>query len=293
LPPDTLIRHFHFENGSVQLHAVEAGDPAGTKLVLLHGFPEFWSGWRHQIAPLAAAGYHVIAPDGRGYNLSDKPGRVQDYSLDKLVSDVVALYEHLGRQPLNLVGHDWGAAVAWAVAGLHPGIVRRLVILNVPHPAVMQKFLLTHPRQLMRSWYMFFFQVRHLPEILISARRFALARRALLRTSRPATFTEADLAHYQTAWSQPGALTGMINWYGALASFRATAQIPDIAVPTLILWGKRDAFLLPQLAELSLKRCKNAELVWFENATHWLQHEEAQAVNQHILDFLDSKSSHL
>jgi pimeloyl-ACP methyl ester carboxylesterase len=258
--------------------------------VLLHGFPEFWYGWRHQIGPLAAAGYHVVAPDGRGYNQSDKPARVQDYSLDKLVSDVVALYEHLGRQPLRLVGHDWGAAVAWAVAGLHPEMVRRLVILNVPHPAVMQNFLLTHPRQLLRSWYMFFFQIRQWPERIMSARHFATPRQALLHTSRPGTFAEADLAHYQASWSQPGAITGMINWYRALASRPAMARIPDIPVPTLILWGKQDAFLLPELAELSAKRCKNADLVWFNNAGHWIQHEEAHAVNQRLLNFLDPKT---
>lgn len=282
---DTPIRHFQFKNGPVQMHAVEAGPAEGRKILLLHGFPEFWYGWRHQIGALAAAGYHVIAPDGRGYNLSDRPARIQEYTLDKLVSDVVALYEYLGRDPFHLVGHDWGAAVAWAVAGFHPEKVRRLAILNVPHPAVVQKFLLTHPRQILRSWYMFFFQVRKLPECLISARQFALARRALVTTSRPGTFSEKELSEYRAAWSQPGAMTGMINWYRGLASRPALAGIPDIQMRTLILWGKRDAFLLPKLAELSVNRCREAELVWFDEATHWVQHEEAGEVNRRLIQF--------
>jgi pimeloyl-ACP methyl ester carboxylesterase len=284
---DTPIRHFQFRNGSVQLHAVEAGPSEGRKVLLLHGFPEFWYGWRHQIGSLAAAGYHVVAPDGRGYNLSDKPAGVEEYTLGKLVSDVLALYEYLGRRPVHLVGHDWGAAVAWALAGFHPDKVRRLAVLNVPHPAVVQNFLLTHPRQMLRSWYMFFFQVRKLPEHLISAREFALARRALLMTSRPGTFSEKDLSEYRVAWSHPGAMTGMINWYRALASRAAMVQIPDIQVRTLILWGKRDAFLLPKLAELSVNRCRDAELVWFDEATHWVQHEEASAVNTRLIQFLE------
>lgn len=284
---DTPVRHFRFNNGSVQLHAGEAGPANGPKVILLHGFPEFWYGWRHQLGPLASAGYNVIAPDGRGYNLSDKPANVDQYTLDKLVSDVVALHEHVGRYPLNLVGHDWGAAVAWAFAAFHPEKVRRLAILNVPHPAVMGKFLLTHPRQLLRSWYMFFFQIRKLPESLISAHDFALARRALVRTSRAGTFSEEDLAHYRAAWAKPGAMTGMINWYRALATRAATAKVPDIEVPTLILWGKRDAFLLPELAEMSVNRCRSAELVWFDEATHWVQHEEALAVNRRLLTFFE------
>jgi pimeloyl-ACP methyl ester carboxylesterase len=284
---ETPVRHFEFASGSVKLHAVEAGPAEGAKVVLLHGFPEFWYGWRQQFGPLAAAGYHVIAPDGRGYNLSDKPRHIEDYGLDRLVSDVVALSEQFGRQPLHLVGHDWGAAVAWAVAGWHPEKVRRLAILNVPHPAVMRKFLLTHPRQLLRSWYMFFFQIPGLPERVLSAKRFALLRRALRRTSRPGTFSREDLAEYQAAWSQPGTITGMINWYRAAARHPAMTRIPDVQVPTLIMWGKRDAFLLPELAEMSVKQCRSAELVWFEEASHWVQHEEGPQVSRRLLEFFE------
>jgi pimeloyl-ACP methyl ester carboxylesterase len=140
---------------------------------------------------------------------------------------------------------------------------------------------------MLRSWYMFFFQVRKLPERLISAREFALARRALVTTSRPGTFSEEDLSEYRAAWSHPGAMTGMINWYRALASRPAMAPIPDIPIRTLILWGKRDAFLLPKLAELSVNRCRDAELVWFDEATHWVQHEEAGDVNRRLVRFFD------
>ena len=136
---------------------------------------------------------------------------------------------------------------------------------------------------------MFFFQIPKLPESLISARHFELARRALVRTSRPGTFSAEDLAQYQAAWSQPGAMTGMINWYRALASRPALARIPDIQVPTLVLWGKRDAFLLPELAERSVSRCRDAELVWFHEATHWVQHEECSELNRRLLHFFGSR----
>ena len=255
--------------------------------MLLHGFPEFWYGWRHQLLTLAAAGYHVVAPDGRGYNLSEKPAGVEHYRLDILVSDVVALYEHLGRNPVDLVGHDWGAAVAWATAALHPEKVRHLAVLNVPHPSVMRTFLLRSPQQVMRSCYMFVFQIRRLPEWLVSVRQFALLRRALVMTSMPGTFSEKDLIEYRAAWSQAGAMAGMINWYRALLSHGAAIEIPDIKVRTLILWGKRDIFLMSRLAELSLSRCANGELVWLEQASHWIQHEQSKTVNTYLLRFFD------
>jgi epoxide hydrolase 4 len=126
-------------------------------VVLLHGFPEFSYGWHNQIEPLAAAGFCVIVPDQRGYNLSSKPRGVASYALTELVSDVIAIADQLGEQKIFLAGHDWGAAVAWSTALLHPHRIAKLAVLNVPHPSVMGRFLSTHPRQMLRSWYMFFF----------------------------------------------------------------------------------------------------------------------------------------
>ena len=277
-----------FKNGDVSLQAVAAGPHDGPVIVLLHGFPEFWYGWRRQIEPLAAAGFRVIVPDQRGYNLSGKPDVVSAYALTELVSDVIATVDQLGREKISLAGHDWGAAVAWSTALLHPQRIAKLAVLNVPHPSVMRKFLTTRPRQFLRSWYMFFFQLPWLPEAVFSAFNFRIGSRALLRSSRPGTFSEEDLAQYRAAWSQPGALTGMINWYRAL--FRTRVKFPDkiVRVPTRILWGERDAFLLAEMARESLRYCTNAELFTFANATHWLQHEEPARVSELLIDFFRS-----
>jgi pimeloyl-ACP methyl ester carboxylesterase len=277
-----------FQNASVRLHAIAAGPENGPAVVLLHGFPEFWYGWHGQIESLATAGFRVIVPDQRGYNLSGKPSGVATYALTELVSDVIAIADQLGKEKVFLAGHDWGAAVAWSAALLHPQRIAKLAVLNVPHPSVMRKFLSTRPRQALRSWYMFFFQIPWLPEAVFSAFNFRVGVRALLRSSRQGTFTNEDLVQYRAAWSQLGALTGMINWYRAL--FRTRAKFPDktVRVPTRILWGERDDFLLAEMAHESLRYCTNAELFTFANATHWLQHEEPARVSELLIDFFRS-----
>ncbi|HEY6269114.1 MAG TPA: alpha/beta hydrolase [Candidatus Acidoferrum sp.] len=275
----------HFQHADVRLHAVAAGPKDGPVVVLLHGFPEFWYGWRRQIGPLAAAGFRVVVPDQRGYNLSSKPSGVAAYALTELVSDVIAIADQLGQEKILLAGHDWGAAVAWSTALFHPQRIAKLVVLNVPHPSVMRKFLSTHRSQLLRSWYMFFFQLPWFPERLFSAFNYRTGVRALLRSSRPGTFSDEDLAQYRAAWSHPRAVTSMINWYRAL--FRTRVKFPDkiVHVPTRILWGERDAFLLAEMAHESLRYCSNAELFTFANATHWLQHEESARVSELLIDF--------
>jgi pimeloyl-ACP methyl ester carboxylesterase len=282
------VENLFFENSNVRLHAVAAGPKEGPVAVLLHGFPEFWYGWRKQIEPLAAAGFRLIVPDQRGYNLSSKPRGTSSYALTELVSDVIAIADQLSQQKIILAGHDWGAAVAWSTALLHPERIAKLAVLNVPHPSVMRRFLSTRPRQVLRSWYMFFFQLPWLPEALFSAFHSRMGASSLLRSSRAGTFSPNDLAQYRAAWSQPGALTGMINWYRAL--FRHRTKFPDrtVRTPTRILWGERDAFLLAEMAHESLRYCANAELFTFADATHWLQHEEPEKVSQLLVDFFRS-----
>jgi len=279
------VETIQFQHGDIRLHAVAAGPKDCSVVVLLHGFPEFWYGWRKQIEPLAAAGFRVIVPDQRGYNLSRKPSGVAAYSLTELVSDVIAIANQLGQEKIFLAGHDWGAAVAWSTALLHPQRIAKLVVLNVPHPSVMRKFLSTRPRQLLRSWYMFFFQLPWLPEAFFSAFNFRVGARALLRSSRPGTFSDEDLAQYRAAWSQAGAITSMINWYRALFRTRVKFQDKTVRVPTRILWGEHDNFLLAEMAHESLRYCTSAELFTFANATHWLQHEEPARVSELLIDF--------
>ena len=278
----------HFENASVRLHAVADGPRDGPVVLLLHGFPEFWYGWRNQIEPLASAGFRVIVPDQRGYNLSSKPAGVASYALTELVSDIIGIADQLGQQRIFLAGHDWGAAVAWSTVLLHPQRIAKLAVLNVPHPSVMRRFLTSRYRQTLRSWYMFFFQLPWLPEAFFSAFHFRMGTGSLLRSSRPGTFSPEDLAHYREAWSQPGALTATINWYRAL--FRHRTKFPDrtVHVPTRILWGERDAFLLAEMAHESLRYCTSAELFTFADASHWLQHEEPARVSELLVEFFRS-----
>jgi epoxide hydrolase 4 len=274
-----------FENDGIRLHAAAAGPELGPVVVLLHGFPEFWYGWRKQIGPLVAAGFRVIALDQRGYNLSSKPPAVRDYAVPLLVRDVLAIADQLGCERFYLAGHDWGAAVAWAVALEYPQRLHKLAIVNVPHPAAMMHALRTNPRQWLRSWYILFFQLPWLPETAFSAFNFYLGARSLERSSRPATFTAEDLDLLRAAWSQPGAMRATINWYRALIRHRRKIADPQVHTPTLILWGKQDKFLLSDMAQDSLRYCDSAELTYFPDATHWLQHEEAQRVNQLLLEF--------
>lgn len=278
----------YFENSTVRVHAVAAGPKDGRVVVLLHGFPEFWYGWRKQIEPLAAAGFRVIVPDQRGYNLSSKPAGMAAYAIRELVSDVIAMADQLGQEKIFLAGHDWGAAVAWSAALLHSERIAKLVIVNVPHPSVMRRFIYTRLRQTLRSWYIFFFQIPWLPEALFSAFDFRMGRRALAGSSRPGTFTGEDLAQYRAAWSQPGALTAMINWYRAAMRYRIPFADRTVRVPTRILWGERDKFLMFEMARDSLRYCTKGELISFPDASHWLQHEESAKVSQLLAEFFQT-----
>jgi pimeloyl-ACP methyl ester carboxylesterase len=212
LLPDVGIelREGYAEVGDVNLHYIEAGD--GPLIVLLHGFPEFWFGWRLQIAPLAAAGFRVVAPDTRGYNLSSKPEGFEAYAVDLLAADIRALIGDLGAESALLVGHDWGGSIAWTTAMNHPGVVDRLAILNAAHPRRLQQGL-HNPNQLRKSWYFFFFAVSGLPEDVVHLRDWHFFRH-FLQDARP-PYTDQEIERYVEAWSQPGAAAGMINYYRA------------------------------------------------------------------------------
>jgi epoxide hydrolase 4 len=276
----------------VQLHLMQAGPEDGPLVILLHGFPEFWFGWRGQIHPLAEAGFRVWAPDQRGYNLSDKPQGVSAYHIDILARDIVGLIDAAGEEKAIVVGHDWGAAVAWHLADHFPERVAKLVVMNVPHPTVMMKTLWKSFSQLRKSWYMFFFQIPRLPEWFLGKNNAQGAAELLQRSGKSSTFKPEDLAYYREAWTQPGALTGMINWYRSAirSGFKGPAGSPPttsrITAPTLMIWGKRDVALSHEMAQPSIDLCQDGRLVFFDQATHWVQHDEAEAVNQLLLDFL-------
>ena len=280
------LRHGYADLADSRLHYVEAGD--GALVVLLHGFPEFWYSWRFQIPALAAAGFRVVAPDMRGYNLSSRPASVGEYEISRLTADVRDLVRERGADRSHLVGHDWGAAVAWATASMRPEVVERLAILNVPHP---RRFLegVRRPHQLAKSWYIFFFQLPWVPERLVVMRGWEAFRRGFEHDARPGAFTQQDIERYIEAWSQPGAATAMINYYRAM--FRrppgaTVSRIRPISAPTLVIWGERDRYLSSELAEPEPEDVPNLDrVVRLADASHWVQHDQPDRVNELLIEF--------
>jgi pimeloyl-ACP methyl ester carboxylesterase len=261
-----------------------AGPEGGTPVLLLHGFPEFWYGWHRQVGPLAEAGCRVLVPNQRGYDTSDKPSGVAAYGLDTLAADAIALQSLVGGRRLHLVGHDWGGLVAWWTALRYPDRIASLTILNAPHPVAFGAYARRHASQRRRSRYIAFFQLPWLPEWRLRANGCAALRAALVKSSRRGTFSEADVDRYAAAWTRPGALTAMLNWYRGLRRARpATPPDPRIRVPTRVLWGARDAFLESGLADASAALCTDASVRLFPDATHWLQHEQPAEVADEIV----------
>jgi epoxide hydrolase 4 len=278
------VRDGYADVGDVRLHYVEAGE--GPLVVLLHGFPEFWYGWRLQIKPLAAAGFRVVAPDMRGYNLSSRPKGVKAYETDQLTADVRGLIQACGAKSAQLVGHDWGVSVAWATAMNYPDVVDRLAILNAAHPRKLSQGL-HHPSQLRKSWYFFFFDLPDLPESVVRADHWHFFRH-FLHDARP-PYTPEEIDHYIKAWSQPGAATGMINYYRSsvrTSPKKAEAALRPISAPTLVIWGQGDHYLGPELAEPEHDDVPNLDRVErLPDASHWVHHDDAERVTQLLTDF--------
>ncbi|MFT5194269.1 MAG: pimeloyl-ACP methyl ester carboxylesterase [Candidatus Promineifilaceae bacterium] len=279
-----LEHHYRATNG-IKLHTVEAGPKDGEMVILLHGFPEFWYGWKEQIPFLVRQGYRVVAPDQRGYNLSDKPPRVADYHLDKLADDIIGLMDGFKREKVFLVGHDWGAVVTWWLAARDPGRFYRAMVLNVPHIDVLRQDLWSNWEQMRKSWYVLAFQIPWLPEWLVPRMKI------LERSSHPDTFTAEDLQKYHHAWEQPNALRSMINWYRTLLRFSPKLRDPQVHIPMLIVWGTQDVALTRKTAVQSVEFCDDGQLYFLEQATHWVQHDEPEKVNQLIGRFLGLETS--
>lgn len=282
------IEHITVPTNGLRLHVAQAGAPAGPLVILLHGFPDFWYGWRRQIPALAEAGYWVWAPDQRGYNLSDKPARVADYRLEALAADVLGLMDAAGREQACIVGHDWGAVVAWWLGIYHADRVRHLHILNVPHPGVMDQAVRRRPRQLRKSWYVILFQLPWLPEWAAQRADWATLARAVQQSSRPGSFSAEDMLAYRAAWSQPDALRSMLAWYRAIVRASLLHPTPRrrVTPPTHIIWGQQDIALDFSLTAPSLALCDQGRLTVFETASHWVHLDEAAAVTPLILDDL-------
>jgi pimeloyl-ACP methyl ester carboxylesterase len=274
----------------VSLHIVEAGPADGPLLILLHGFPEFWWGWRHQITPLAEQGYHVVAPDMRGYNLSDTPQGIDAYRLETLGADVLALADSFGANRFHLVGHDWGGVIAWDLAASHPGRIDRLVVMDAPNADLWARVMMRRPTQAVRSAYAAFFQLPRVPEIALGAADFRAMRAMMRRSGREGTFTPDDLDRYAEAWSHPGSLSAMLNYYRALRKRPLPDEPRRIRTPTLILWAENDVALEHHVATAALEACDDGRLEIVPGTTHWLHLEEPDQVNAEIIEFLGNAS---
>jgi pimeloyl-ACP methyl ester carboxylesterase len=265
---------------SVRLFFVEQGAPHGPPVVLLHGFPEFSYSWRYQLPALAAAGLRAIAPDLRGYGGSPKPPAVRDYHIDLLALDVADLIRRECGGRAHVVGHDWGGIVAWWLAMRHPDVVNRLVVLNAPHPAAYLRELRRSASQVLRSWYVLFFQLPWLPEASIRAFDFAMLRRL---------FRGRDAERYVAAFADRRSLTSAINYYRAASragpAFLSRGVRP-VTAPTLVVWGERDRYLVPELATGLEPWVPDLRVVRLPRATHWVQYDEPDAVNRLLIDFL-------
>ena len=283
------IQFEFLSTNGIRLHTALAGPEDGEPVFLLHGFPDAWFGWEAQIGPLAEAGFRVITPDQRGYNLSDKPKGVSSYQMGTLTDDILGLADTLGYERFQLAGHDFGAMVGWNLARRHPGRLKRLAIANVPHPAVMKTYLRTHPSQMLKSWYAFFFQLPRLPEFIIKTNKWKM-----LIAAMPKNLNADERNRYRKAWAQPGAMTGMINWYRAsLRQMRKSNAASHIQVPTLVLWGQQDPHLSYEMAELSVDLCEVGRLVTFEDSTHWVMHDKPSEVSHLLIEHFRSEGDFL
>ncbi|MBI4786678.1 MAG: alpha/beta hydrolase [Chloroflexi bacterium] len=281
------LEHLSIPTNGITLHTVLAGPEAGPLVVLLHGFPEHWYSWRKQIPALADAGFRVVAPDQRGYNLSDKPAHVRDYRLDALTEDIVGLIRALGRDQAVIVGHDWGGAVAHRLAMDYPAMVSKLVIMNSPHPRAMAREL-KRPRQLLKSWYIYFFQVPWLPETILNLAPDYWAGVFFRDTAvNKHAFSDEDLEVTAKANARPRAMRSMINWYRAAVRFPPMARTKQITAPTRIMWAEHDVALSKPLTE-GIARWYGADfrIHFIARCGHWVQNEAPDEVNRLLLAFV-------
>jgi pimeloyl-ACP methyl ester carboxylesterase len=299
LPPpavsDTVRHEFVTANG-VRLHLARRG--SGELILFLHGFPEFWYAWKDQLAEFGKD-HLAVAPDLRGHNLSEAPPGLEAYRASEIVEDIRALAATLnGGRPFVLVGHDWGGALAWAFAIRHPALLRRLVIINAPHPAVFERELDANPAQQRASQYMNFFRTPG-AEAALSADGYAPLLRFFAGLRARGRFSDQDASAYVEAWSRPGSLTAGLNLYRASRIGPPSPGQPRgrldagleldrarVTVPTLVIWGMKDEALLPGNLDGLDRYVPDLTIERIPDGTHWVIHEVPDVINRLIRGFL-------
>jgi pimeloyl-ACP methyl ester carboxylesterase len=278
-------QHEFIQTNGINLHYVTEGE--GKLMLMLHGFPEFWYSWRHQITEFSKD-YQVVALDLRGYNDSDKPQAVEAYAMTELLEDVKGVITELGYENCILVGHDWGGAIAWNFAYTYPEMVEKLIILNLPHPAKFKEGIST-PQQLLKSWYIFLFQLPFIPESILQWNDYqAIAAAFQDMTVDKSAFTQEDLEAYKDAAAKRGALTAMLNYYRCIfqSLLNSQSQWSILNVPTLMIWGEKDTALGKELTYGTETYVSDFRLKYIPNCSHWVQQEQPQLVNQYMREFL-------
>ncbi|NET35429.1 MAG: alpha/beta hydrolase [Cyanothece sp. SIO1E1] len=283
------MQHDYIHTNGIRLHYVTQG--AGPLMLMLHGFPEFWYSWRHQI-PEFAQDYKVVAIDLRGYNDSDKPQDADAYVMSEFIKDVEGVIRGLGYDRCTLVAHDWGGAIAWNFAYAYPEMLDRLIMLNMPHPAKFAEGLRT-PQQLLRSWYIFFFQIPWLPELLLQALDYQAVALAFTDMAvNEDAFTPADIEAYKDAAAKRGALSAMVNYYrNIFQSSLLRREWSILEVPTLMIWGEQDEALGKELTDGTEALVRDFQIQYIADSSHWVQQEQPQLVNQYMRQFLESHGS--
>ncbi|MFX1535019.1 MAG: alpha/beta fold hydrolase [Promethearchaeota archaeon] len=275
------IEEQFIETNGIHLHTIIIG--SGEPLILLHGFPDFWYGWKNVILGLKDK-FKLIIPDMRGYNLSDKPKGTNNYNLKILVEDIRGISETLNIDKFNLAGHDWGGVVAWAFAEKYPTKLTKLIILNAPHPKIFQEKLRTDKAQQKASFYIFKF-LEPEGESFLFENDFMWLKMAVFDSMKnKKDFTDLDKQKYLEAWSQPDTILNGVNYYRANLSFDEWTGV--INVPTLVIWGMKDAALLPQLLEGLSDYVKDLKIVKSEHSSHWIMHDDPELVNVNIENFI-------
>jgi len=279
-------QHRNIITNGIRMHYVMQGEEnKGPLVVLLHGFPEFWYSWRHQILFLAEQGYTVVAPDLRGYNDTDKPRT--GYDVPTLLRDIEGLIKGLGQEKAIIVGHDWGGVLAWSFAMRYPQMTQRLIVLNAPHPRAFQRELRT-PKQLSKSWYVFFFQLPWLPEAILGANHAQAIGRTIYESAVQKSAFPADvLLEYQGAMSKPGALTASLSYYRqVMRRGYGIKQGTIIQAPTLLIWGEQDSALDVALTYGLEQWVPKIQVRRIPTSGHWVQQEQPDEVNNLMQQFL-------